>query len=85
MHSREALARLVAERVVVGWVALNYFESQYARQIVTLTVPHQKFYLAQIDLAQRNLMSAARTLAKVKRAKLPEVLALVNVMPPRPK
>ncbi len=33
-------------------------------------------------MANRTLMSAARTLAKVKKSKLPDVLALVILNPP---
>lgn len=32
-----------------------------------------------IEMVNRNLLSACRTLAKVKKTKLPDVLAVVNV------
>ncbi|MBX9584582.1 MAG: hypothetical protein K2X87_30130 [Gemmataceae bacterium] len=36
----------------------------------------------RVDSAHRNLMAACRPLAKVRKSKLPDVLALVNVNPP---
>jgi hypothetical protein len=79
----DALVQLVAERVVIGWVALSYFEHQYAGTD-KLTVSLHEFYLARIEMAHRSLMSACRTLAKIKRARLPDLLALVNVAPQVP-
>ncbi len=78
----DALVFLVAERVVLGWVVLNYFENSYLRVMDTALGTQHKFHLARIDLAHRSMMAACRTLAKVRRANLPDVLALVNVTPP---
>jgi len=41
-----------------------------------------EFHTKRIEMAKRNLLSAARTLAKMKSSKLPDVLAMVNVNPP---
>ena len=38
-------------------------------------------YQKQADLGQRQLLAAICTLAKVRRAKLTDVMALVQVMP----
>ncbi|MBX9624392.1 MAG: hypothetical protein K2X82_11340 [Gemmataceae bacterium] len=73
---------LLAERVVLGWVFLAWCESQYARRLAEQTYREAEFHHKRIEMAHRNLMSACRTLAKVKKAKLPDVLALVNVNPP---
>ena len=73
---------LVAERVVIGWIFLHYCETIYARQVTKLTWKEMEFHTKRIEMANRNLMSAARTLAKVKKSKMPDVLALVNVNPP---
>jgi hypothetical protein len=81
----DPLVRLVAERVVIAWVALGYFERWYARALdkdvsVAVHQHHQK----TVDFAHRQLLAAARTLAKVRKAKLPDVLALVQVGPGAP-
>jgi hypothetical protein len=80
----DPLVQLVAERVVVAWVVASYAEVRYERVIDNLLrLPQQhKLFLAEIGLANRHLLNACRTLAKVKKAMLPDVLALVNVTPP---
>jgi len=77
-----ALDYLLAERVVIGWVFLHWCEAQYARQMAKLSWKESEFHTKRIEMANRNLMTAARTLAKVKKSKLPDVLALVSVAPP---
>ncbi len=77
-----ALDDLLAERVVIGWVFLHWCEAQYARQMAKLSWKESEFQTKRIEMANRNLMSAARTLAKVRKSKLPHLLALVNVNPP---
>ena len=77
-----SLDYLLAERVVIGWVFVHWFEAQFARQLTKLTLKETEFHTKRIEMANRTLMSAARTLAKVKKSKLPDVLALVNVNPP---
>ncbi|MDB5306886.1 MAG: hypothetical protein JWO38_1088 [Gemmataceae bacterium] len=79
----DPLVRLLAERVVIAWVALGYFERWYARALekdIGLAV-HQH-HQRTVGFAHRQLLAAARTLAKVRKAKMPDVLALVNVNPP---
>jgi hypothetical protein len=71
---------LLAERVVLGWVFCLWCEWQYAVQVEKdLSIKQSEFHLRRIGMAQRGLTAACGTLAKVKRMKLPEVLALVNV------
>lgn len=77
-----ALEQLVAERVVLAWFFANWSEYQYANQVKEFTAAQAQHQFKRLDLAHRNLMSACRTLAKVKRSKLPDVLALVNLAPP---
>ena len=43
------------------------------------TAAQAKFHFQRIEMANRNLLAACRTLAKVKKAKLPDVLAVVSV------
>jgi hypothetical protein len=80
----DALVQLVAERVVVAWVTAHVVENRYLRVLDRLIgLPtHHRAFLAQVEMVNRNLLSACRALAKVRRAGLPEVLALVNVNPP---
>ena len=77
-----ALNYLLAERVVIGWVFVHWCEAQYARHVTKLTLKESEFHTKRIEMANRPLMIAARTLAKVKKSKLPAVLALVNVNRP---
>jgi hypothetical protein len=73
---------LLAERVVLAWLFLSWCEDQYAAQLERLSWQESECHTRRIEMAHRSLMSACRTLAKVRRAKLPDVLALVNVSPP---
>ena len=83
-----ALDALLAERVVLAWVTLNVLElwqatsfglvfgknaADAARPLGLEVLPKH------IDHTHRQLMSACQTLAKVRRAKLPDLLAVVNV------
>ncbi len=77
-----ALDYLLAERVVIGWIFVNFSEMQYTSQIEKVTSAQAKYHFQRIELANRNLMSACRTLAKVKKAKLPDVLAVVIATAP---
>jgi hypothetical protein len=83
-----ALDAILAERVVLAWVALNVLELWQANSFglvfgknATGTAGHAIIEVLprHIDHAHRQLMAACRTLAKVRRAKLPDLLALVNV------
>ena len=77
-----ALDVLVAERAVLGWVFANWCEYQYVEGLDGMSIQQSEFHLKRIDLARRHLLAACRTLAKVRRAKLPDVLALLSVSPP---
>ncbi len=75
------LEQLVAERVVLSWLFVHWAESRFAGSASELNRSECTFQLKRMELADRKLMNACRTLAKVRRMKLPEVLALVNVAP----
>ena len=77
-----ALDLLLAERVVVAWLFVNWSEYQYVTLVTQLSAQEMAIHLKRIEMAQRHLCTACRTLAKVKRTKLPEVLAMVNVTTP---
>lgn len=76
------LEQLVAERVVLAWLFVNWAESTFSGTANEQTRSECTFQLRRMELADRRLMNACRTLAKVRRMKLPEVLALVNVEAP---
>lgn len=79
----DVLVRLVSERVVVAWVALSCFERWYALALEKgLTFKQHGYHQRTIDFAHRQFLMAARALAKVRRTKPPDVLAVVNVSPP---
>ena len=79
----DALAVLSAERVVLAWVAAAVFDSWFANALdKNLSVKLVEHYQKQADLGQRQLLSAVRTLAKVRRTKLADVMAVVSVDAP---
>jgi hypothetical protein len=77
-----ALDLIVAERVVLAWVFAGWADWQYASCAGDLTIKQADHHLRRVELANRHLLRACRTLASVRRAKLPDVLALVQVRPP---
>jgi hypothetical protein len=84
-----ALDALLAKRIVLAWVVLTVAEGWHAKVFQSfIEKPPQQgtaadallnFFSPHIEHAHRQLMAACRTLAKVRRAKLPEVFAPVNV------
>jgi len=76
------LVQLLAERVVIAWVFATWADAQYVMLVDRLQPPLAKMHFQRMSLGQRNLMAAVKTLAKVRRVKMPDVLALVNVTPP---
>src|SRR5262249_26227675 len=80
----DALGQLVAGRGGSAWGRAGYAGLPYQKVCEKrLRLPAQhKMFLAEVESANRHLLSACRTLAKVKKAMLPDVLALVNVAPP---
>ena len=74
-----ALETLLAERVVLSWAFLNWADASYLASCDKLTLKQNEFQVKRIELANRNLMAAVRTLAKVQRRNVPDVLALVKI------
>jgi hypothetical protein len=77
-----ALDLILAERVVLAWLFASWADCQLAAVTEQVTVGELEIYLKRSEMGSRVLLAACRTLAKVRRAKLPEVLAFVNVSPP---
>lgn len=74
-----ALETLLAERVVLSWAFLNWADAVYVSSCDKLTLKQSEFHIKRIELANRNLMTAVKTLAKVQRRNVPDVLALVKM------
>ena len=74
-----ALDFLLAERVVTAWLLTAVAEHLYAATVDDLDARAAEHVFRRIEMGNRLLMTAARTLAKVRQCRLPEVLALVNV------
>jgi hypothetical protein len=78
-----ALDLLLAEKIVIGWLFSAWAEDQLARALTRdLTIAEHEVFMKRVEMANRVLMASCRTLAKIRRAKLPDVLALVNVNAP---
>ena len=75
---------LVAERVVIAWTFANWAETIYVINLegAKYDLRSEQLALKRIEMANRNLLAACRTLAKVKRANLSDVLALVKAVAP---
>ena len=78
---------LLAERVVATWLFTAFAEDQLARVHdldlnPDITPKQYAIFLHRVEMGNRWLMAACRTLAKVRRSKLPDILALVNMQPP---
>lgn len=82
MATWDAVDLLLVEKIVIAWLFSAWAEDQLARALTTkLAIKEHEVFVKRVELANRVLMSACRTLAKVRRSKLPDVLALVNVNP----
>ncbi|MFL5762235.1 MAG: hypothetical protein ACJ789_21250 [Thermomicrobiales bacterium] len=67
-----ALERLLVDRVVAGWFALTYAETQYHQRLRNgLDWAESENHQRQIDRAQRRYLAAIRTLATVRRLLVP--------------
>jgi hypothetical protein len=77
-----ALEQLLAERVVVSWLFVHVAEKQLGDYFESTCMKRTSIHMRRVDLANRNFLSACRTLAKVRRVQLPNLMAIVNVNPP---
>ena len=74
----DGLVMLLAERVVMAWVFATWSDATYYANLNGLHAAHHELHLKRIEMANRNLLAAAKPLAKVKRMKLPDVMAIVH-------
>lgn len=86
-ESPDAVAGLCAEQVVLTSVAAAVLVARFADALEESRSAEAVAHCRQQSaLGRRRLLAAARTLAKVRRARLPDVTALANVqsyLPPR--
>ncbi len=61
------LERLLAERVAVCWLELQYFEVIYAQNIGKLTITQGDHHQRRIDKAHRRYLSSIKALAQIRK------------------
>jgi hypothetical protein len=66
------LERLLVDRVVAGWMALNYAEAKYHERLKGgLNWAENEYFQREIDHIHRRYLAAIRNLASVRRLILP--------------
>lgn len=73
-----ALDLLLCERVVQAKLFAESAELMFAANIGHMSAQEVMIYVKRIESAGRLLLAACRTLAKVRRVKLPDVVAVVH-------
>jgi hypothetical protein len=66
-----ALEAILAERLAICWLAVHLYEAAYAKLHGSLPLEQDVFHLKRIDAAHHRFLSAARTLAAVRRLAIP--------------
>ena len=61
------LERLLAERITVCWLELQYFEAIYAQNIGKLTITQSDFHQRRIDKAHRRYLSSIKALVQIRK------------------
>jgi hypothetical protein len=62
------LERLLAERIVLTWLQIQLFESQYANSMFTsITIAQGTYHQKRLDQTYRRHLSAVRTLAQIRK------------------
>ena len=61
------LERLLAERITVCWLELQYFEAIYAQNIGKLTMAQGDHHQRRIDKAHRRYLSSIKALAQIRK------------------
>ncbi|MDP9356833.1 MAG: hypothetical protein M3R02_16380 [Chloroflexota bacterium] len=66
------LERLLADRVVLGWLGLAVADGQYHRSLVQgLSQSDDEFHQRRVERAQRRYLAAVKALAQVRRLGVP--------------
>ena len=61
------LERLLAERITVCWLELQYFEAIYAQNIGKLTMAQGDHHQRRIDKAHKRYLSSIKALAQIRK------------------
>ena len=61
------LERLLAERVTVCWLELQYFEAIYAQNLGKLTITQSEYHQRRLDKAHRRYLSSIKALAQIRK------------------
>jgi hypothetical protein len=62
-----ALERLLAERIALCWLQLQYYEALYAQNLSKFTIAQSEHHQRRIDKAHGRYLSAMRTLAQIRK------------------
>jgi len=61
------LERLLAERITVCWLELQYFEAIYAQNLGKLTITQSDYHQRRLDKAHRRYLSSIKALAQIRK------------------
>jgi hypothetical protein len=62
-----ALERLLAERITVCWLELQYFEAIYTQNLGNMTISQGDYHQRRIDKAHRRYLSSIKALAQTRK------------------
>ena len=61
------LERLLAERITVCWLELQYFQAIYTQNLGKLTITQSDYHQRRIDKAHRRYLSSIKALAQIRK------------------
>lgn len=66
-QSPSPLERLLAERIALCWLELQYFEAIYAQNLGNLSITQSDYHQRRIDKAHRRYLSSIKALAQIRK------------------
>jgi hypothetical protein len=66
-ESPSPLERLLAERIALCWLELQYFEAIYAQNLGNLSITQSDYHQRRIDKAHRRYLSSIKALAQIRK------------------
>lgn len=61
------LERLLAERIAVCWLELQYFQAIYTQNLHNLSITQSDYHQRRIDKAHRRYLSSIKALAQIRK------------------
>lgn len=61
------LERLLAERITVCWLELQYFQAIYTQNLGNLSINQSDYHQRRIDKAHRRYLSSIKALAQIRK------------------